>query len=85
MCARKLAVKPAYPVFIHTVRKAMHTVYSYGTVMLAIIITVILTLSQSTELEQRQNLVLVGFSRDKKGHKYFGGLACTNHICTPKA
>jgi len=35
---------------IHTVRKVTHTVYSYGTLMLAIIVTVILTLTQTREL-----------------------------------
>ena len=36
---------------IHMVHKVTHTVYSYGTLMLAIIVTVILTLTQARELE----------------------------------
>jgi len=71
---------------IHMVRKVTHTVYSYGSLMLAIIVTVILTLTQTRELEQRQSLVYwSGISRGKKCHKYFWGMAYTNPICNPKA
>ena len=50
--------------------------------MLAIIVTVILTLTQTRELEQCQSLVYwSGISRGKKCHKYFWGMAYTNPLC----
>ena len=54
--------------------------------MLAIIVTIILTVSETTELEQRQNLVeLSALVEIKMVTDIFGGLACTNHICNSKA
>jgi len=38
---------------IHKVRKATHTVYCYDSLMLAIIATIILTLTQTQELERQ--------------------------------
>ena len=58
---------------IHTVCKVTHTVYSYGTLMLAVIVTVILTVTQTRELEQRQSFIYwSGISRGKSATNISG-------------
>jgi len=55
--AHSSSTTPLLAGIIHTICKVTHTVYTYGTLMLAIIVTVILTLTQTKELEQCQSFV----------------------------